>query len=424
MKITALAIENAKKVKAVSFNPKQSGATVIGGGNAAGKTSILDAIVYALGGEKYKPSNLKRDGSIGNPIIHIETDDGLVIERRGKNSELHVTDATGRKGGQTLLDSLVSKFALDLPKFMNASVQQKTQMLLDLIPEKEELLKLDAAYKAKENTRLTIGREAEKKRKAAEDLPFYEDAPDKKLSIDKLLEQQQEVLARNGLKETHRRELEANKSERVRLVREYDRLVSEVERLKEQINHIEKNIEDASSEDFTLESTEELKAQIANFEAINEKVSANAARKERLEEADDLDDQYKSLTSEMADIKKKRVALLAGAAMPYDGLSISPESGELTLNGKSWDCMSGSQQLIVAASIASRINPKCRFVLLDKTEQLDAINMEEYGKWCEAQDLQCICTRVSLGGECDLIIEDGEVAVNKLPTTTTEEEEY
>lgn len=417
MKITALAIENAKKVKAVSFAPKSSGATVIGGGNAAGKTSILDAIVYALGGEKYKPSNLKRDGSIGNPIIHIETDDGLVIERRGKNSELHVTDSSGRKAGQTLLDSLVSKFALDLPKFMNASVQQKTQMLLDLIPEKEELLKLDAAYKAKENTRLTIGREAEKKRKAAEDLPFYEDAPDKKLSIDKLLEQQQEVLARNGLKEEHRRNYEANRAE-------LQRVNDEIARLSKRAEALAAEVSSAESEDFTLESTEELKAQIANFEAINEKVSANAARKERLEEADDLDDQYKSLTSEMADIKKKRVALLASAALPYDGLSVSPESGELTLNGKSWDCMSGSQQLVVAASIASRLNPKCRFVLLDKTEQLDAGNMEEFGKWCEAQDLQCICTRVSLGGECDLIIEDGEVAVNKLPTTTTEEEEY
>lgn len=32
------------------------GLTVIGGNNAQGKSSILDAILYALGGAKYKPS--------------------------------------------------------------------------------------------------------------------------------------------------------------------------------------------------------------------------------------------------------------------------------------------------------------------------------------------------------------------------------
>ena len=415
MKITSMSFENAKRVKLVTLNPKSKGATIIGGTNNSGKTSILDLIVYALGGERYKPSNLKRDGAIGDPIIHIETDDGLVIERRGKNSELHVTDATGRKGGQTLLDSLVSKFALDLPKFMNASVQQKTQMLLDLIPEKEELLKLDAAYKAKENTRLTIGREATKKRKAAEDLPFYEDAPDKKLSIDKLLEQQQEVLARNGLKEEHRRNYEANRAE-------LQRVNDEIARLSKRAEALAAEVSSAESEDFTLESTEELKAQIANFESINEKVSANAARKERLEEADDLDDQYKALTAEMADIKKRRVALLSNAKLPYDGLSISPESGELTLNGKSWDCMSGSQQLVVAASIASRLNPKLRLVLLDKTEQIDIDNMHEFDEWCDVNDVQCICTRVSSGAECSVILSEGEIVENNL--AVDDEEDY
>lgn len=414
MRITALAIENVKKVKTVTFSPKPSGATVIGGNNAAGKTSILDAIVYALGGEKMRPTNLKRDDSIGQPIIHIETDDGLVIERRGKNSELHVTDSTGRRAGQTLLDSLVSKFALDLPKFMNASVREKTQMLLDLIPEKDELLKLDSDYKARENTRLMVGREAEKKRKAAEDLPFYEDAPEAPLSVSDLIKKQQEALARNGIKDEHRRRYDAN-------VAELSRLDEEIRRLAARRELCAAEIESAKGEDFAPESTAELEAQIASFEEVNAKVAANAARAERLEEAADLDAQYGSLTRELADIKKRRVALLANAALPYPKLSISPESGELTLDGKSWDCMSGSQQLVVAASIASRMNPKCRFVLLDKTEQLDAASMGEFDKWCQDEDIQCICTRVSTGGECDLIIEDGEVAANNLKDAGGEE---
>ena len=418
MRIIALAVENVKRVKSVYIEPKPRGCTVIGGGNSNGKTSILDAIVYALGGEKMRPTNLKRDDAIGNPIIHIETDDGLVIERRGKNAELHVTDSTGRRAGQTLLDSLVSKFALDLPKFMNASVQQKTQMLLDLIPEKDQLIQLDADYKAKSDTRLVIGREAEKKRKAAEDLPFYEDAPVAPLSVSDLIKRQQDILARNGIREEHRRNVWAMLEERESVQRQITDLMKRDEELKRKIDNAQLVIKKEGEE----ESTDELERQIADFEAINAKVSANAARAERIGEAADLEAQYADLTSELADIKKRRIALLANASLPYPNLSISPESGELTLNGKSWDCMSGSQQLVVAASIASRMNPKCRFVLLDKTEQLDADSMGEFDKWCEAEDIQCICTRVSTGGECSIILSEGEIIENNLPNN--QEEEY
>jgi hypothetical protein len=46
---------------------------------------------------------------------------------------------------------------------------------------------------------------------------------------------------------------------------------------------------------------------------------------------------------------------------------------------------------------------------MDKLEQLDLTTLAEFDKWLKTQDLQCIATRVSTGGECSLIIEDGEV---------------
>ena len=44
VKITALSVENVKRVRAVHLAPAESGLTVIGGRNGAGKTSVLDAI--------------------------------------------------------------------------------------------------------------------------------------------------------------------------------------------------------------------------------------------------------------------------------------------------------------------------------------------------------------------------------------------
>ena len=67
-------------------------------------------------------------------------------------------------------------------------------------------------------------------------------------------------------------------------------------------------------------------------------------------------------------------------------------------------------QLVVATAIASRLSPKCKFVLVDKLEQLDAETLKEYDAYLRKNGLQCIGTRVSTGGECSIVIEDGMVA--------------
>ena len=94
--------------------------------------------------------------------------------------------------------------------------------------------------------------------------------------------------------------------------------------------------------------------------------------------------------------------------MPLKGLSV--EEGILVFNGQPWDNMSGSDRLIVATSIVRRLNPECGFVLMDKLEQMDLETMQDFGTWLEQEGLQAIATRVSTGGECSIIIEDGLVA--------------
>ena len=71
--------------------------------------------------------------------------------------------------------------------------------------------------------------------------------------------------------------------------------------------------------------------------------------------------------------------------------------------------MSGSDQLRVATAIVRKLNPNCGFVLLDKLEQMDLDTLAEFGKWLEQEGLQAIATRVSTGGECSIIIDDGYV---------------
>ena len=404
VKILCFSAGNFKALKAFYCEPKPEGLTVIGGDNGAGKSSCLDALAFAVGGKKYCPSNPKREGAIGDTTLHVDLSNGITVERKGKNLSLTVTDREGARHGQELLDAFISNIAIDLPKFYNASSKDKAHMILDTLGIEDKLAELAKTEKEKYDTRTMVGREADRKQKAAEDMPWHEDAPEVPVSVAELIRQQQEILARNGIRAEHRRNLSDMLEERESVQRQLADLTRREEELSTKIASVQSIVH----EDGENESTAELEAQIANFEETNRKVAENSERTRRMEEADALNDQKDALTKEIEAIRAERIALLQGADFPLEGLSVN-DGGELVYNGQPWDCMSGSQQLIVSCAIASRINPSCRFVLMDKLEQLDLTTLAEFDKWLKTQDLQCIATRVSTGGECSLIIQDGEV---------------
>lgn len=77
--------------------------------------------------------------------------------------------------------------------------------------------------------------------------------------------------------------------------------------------------------------------------------------------------------------------------------------------------MSGSDQLKVSAAIVRALKPECGFILLDKLEQMDLDTLREFSDWMESEGLQGIATRVSTGGECSIIIEDGSAVGKEFP---------
>ena len=134
VKITALEAENVKRIKAVALTPSPTGLTIVGGNNNQGKTSVLDALAWALGGEKFRPTAAVRDGALAPPHLKVILSNGVVVERKGKNSSLTVTDPTGQRSGQQLLNAFVEPLALDLPRFMQASDKDKADTLLNIVP--------------------------------------------------------------------------------------------------------------------------------------------------------------------------------------------------------------------------------------------------------------------------------------------------
>ena len=409
MKINRLEIENVKRIHAVMIEPSKDGLTIIGGKNRQGKSSVLDAIAWALGGNKYKPSQAANSDSTIPPRLKIIMDNGLVVERKGKNSDLKVTDPEGQKGGQQLLDSFVEELAINLPKFMEATGKEKANTLLQIIGVGPQLAELEQKEKSLYQERLYVGRTADQKEKFAAEQPYYPDAPEEPVSASELIREQQEIMARNG--------------QRQQWAREYNKILADLEKNENAIDAYERALRDLKKEQETLEgkrkaaektpaelkmeSTEELERSIDNIELINRKVRANLDKAKAEEDAKHYRDQYTELSQALDDVRKQKAGLLDSADLPLPGLSV--KDGELIYNGQQWDNMSSAEQMIVSTSIVRKLNPKCGFVLLDKLEAMDLDTLKEFGAWLEQEGLQAIATRVSTGDECSIVITDGYV---------------
>ena len=394
VKIMALEAENVKRIKAVALTPSPTGLTIVGGNNNQGKTSVLDALAWALGGDRFRPDAAQRDGAVAPAHLKVKLSNGVVV---------------------------------DLPRFMEATDKEKADILLRIIGIGTELHTRDMEIKALYDKRTFTGQLAAQKKHFAEELISYPDAPEKPVSASDLIRQQQEILARNGENQRKRQQFHE-------LARQRDATLEEMHRLDERIAELTAQREEVSKKHTLLftqamdasktaeqlqdESTAELEASIRDIEEINQKVRANLEKSRAEDEAAQYDSEYKRLTEAITQKRADRMALLNGADLPLPGLGV--EDGALTYNGKHWRDMSGSDQLRVAAAIVRRLNPDCGFVLLDKLEQMDMTTLQEFSVWLEAEGLQAIATRVSTGSECQIIIEDGMVkdAEPTLPPVT------
>lgn len=426
IKINKLEIENVKRVKAVKIEPTASGLTILGGNNNQGKTTVLDSIAWALGGNKYRPSQAHREGSVTPPNIHLVLSNGLVVERKGKNSDLKVTDPSGQKAGQNLLDSFVEELAINLPKFMEMTNKEKANTLLQIIGVGQQLFELEQEETRVYNERRAVGQIQDQKEKYAKEQPYFPEAPKELVSINDLIQQQQAILGRNGENQRKRQNLATIQANHDRQVADIQRLEAQLAQMKEQLQLTAADLDIAKRDALSLqdESTDELERNIAEIDDINRKVRANMDKDKAETDALEYKNKYDALTAQIEEVRKAKTELLTNADLPLPELSVV--DGELVYKGQKWDNMSGSDQLKVSTAIVRKLKPECGFILLDKLEQMDMNALKEFGLWLEQEGLQAIATRVSNGEECTIIIEDGYVAGQSIaqeepaqPQTTT-----
>ncbi len=432
VKIASLELENIKRIKAVSITPTTDGLTVIGGRNAQGKTSVLDAIAWALGGNSFKPQNPTREGSATPAKLKIELSNGLIVTRQGSSGTLKVVDPTGKKSGQTLLNSFIEQLALNLPKFMNSTDKEKAEVLLDLIGVKDQIKALDNQIETLSDQRRPLKTDYLGKRKVAADMPYYADAPEEPVSATELIEKQQAILAKNSQNQTIRQKVVDLEAQMKLKEQQEDDARERVKQIERDLVAANNQVSAIVNEKFQLfnslsstkdiaqklvdESTEDIEQKLRDIDAINEKVRANQRRADLEAEAETTEETYKAISDQIETVRKQRIALLEGANMPLDDLDV--KDGYLVYKGITWSDMSSAEQLRVATAIVRALKPDCGFVLVDKLEQMDTQTLADFGSWAQSVGLQVIGTRVSTGDECSVVIEDG-YAKQDTPAGTT-----
>lgn len=467
-KITGISVQDFKRVKLVEIQPCENGLTILGGRNAQGKSSVLDAIAYALGGEAFRPSDINNHDADGNARIRVEID-GLVVERAGKNGALKIIDSRGMRGNQTLLNEIVSRFALDLGTFMQANDTEKAKLLLKMFPQLEgALAKLKAKADAIRVQRADWNRDRKRMQAQFDAMP-KEDAPTQEINVlviqdqlgeanadrmkamnekveinslenqalaeddkatqaenkerqlDKLLEEfetqqtaeRQKLLGMIALLNQQLREFDEaapGKRQEIKTARLKSKAEAEEHRAKAEA--LRKDAEERKTRNDAKLATlqgriEELQAQARTATETNESVRRNKARESLYNEIQALDVNIAGYTRSLVEIEAARTALLQEAQLPLPELSIT-EDGKLLYRGQEWDCMSGSERLKVATAICMKAKPNCGFVLIDGLEAMDRETLEEFGKYLESQRMQGIGTIVG-DNAATVIIEDGRV---------------
>lgn len=409
--ITSFEVENVKRVKAVRLAPSETGLTLIGGDNGQGKTSVIEALMGALGGDAYKQP--VREGA-DKGVVKVTLSNGIEVKRvytAAGGSRLEVVDPSGKRGGQQLLQAFISPFALDIATFMEAPDKKKAEILLKVIgvnpqPFEERIRTLEA-------DRLLKGRERDRAKGNAESLPYFEDVGDEKLDGNAISAQMTEALQHNARIRQASADVQAAK----------DRMELAEIRRKQAEEALEKAVvaqdEASAAHRDALEKaatagqpvdTQAVSAKLQEVTEINEKVAANLSRKAAQELHVQLADEYKSISQEIEGVREELRSLLEGAELPYPGLGVS--DGVLEYNGRPWSTLSESERLILATAVSRAVLPTCKFVLIDGMERMDRKTLKTFTAWLVAQGLQAIGTRVGADGENTIIIEDGEVAAS------------
>lgn len=444
MKITACHIQNFKRIEDISIAPDADRTLVLlGGKNAQGKSSVLDALTAAFGGKRAEPTDPIRHGADAAEI-RVELDGGELTIRRvitASGSAIEVRDRIGAvKSPQAVLDKLVGARFLDPLAFLQLAAKEQRAQLMRLIEGADRIAGLNEKRQRAFDRRTEVGRDLTKAKGELARLPEVKveqpiDIAALNEEVRQLAEQQR---AGDGLgrayeqcvRETDaaRKNLEDKRAEMRRIQAEIERLQDKLEDLSAQaeswagdVDKCEQVAADAKAKlDAAAAKWSELAPQRAQLDAdlarANEHnravFAAEAANKRRAEaaaEVEKLAKETEQLTGVIATIDTRKAEILGAAKLPVDGLGIADDGIEL--DGVPFSQASDAERWRVALALAIAAAPGLADVWIRDGALLDEESLARVAEHAAAAGKRVWIERVGTRDPGVIVISDGKVAV-------------
>lgn len=464
MKIIALQAENVKRISAVEIRPNGN-LVEITGKNGAGKTSILDAIWWALAGASHIQSAPIRKGA-NEARIRLDLGEIRVTRtfRRGAKAgdkdatSIVVESADGARfpSPQRMLDALIGALSFDPLAFARDEPKAQFDLLKAFVPG-VDFAAIERAQRGDFERRTDVNREAKQKRDAAAQIVLPADAPTERRDEAALVAE----LERAG---QHNADLEKRKANRQAASEKIERLTAERQALAdgqparlaaiekrraETVDDLERQIEAlrqrivginaAADDDVTnlhdqiaderraleteahelqkkldaapplpeLIDTAALREQITSARDHNELVAKRQERDRLTKQAEDLEAQSQTLTDAMKARQADKLAKIAAAKLPIDGIEFGDNI--ILMNGVPFDQASDAEQLRASVAIAAALNPKLRVIRVRDGSLLDDASMALVADMAANMDMQVWVETVQSGRPGAVVIEDGMV---------------
>lgn len=426
--IIKLTAENVKRLQAVQITPKGN-VIVLGGKNDAGKSSVLDSIEYALGGEPKDPMPVRR----GQHKARVVVDLGDLVVKRTLTSNgggaLTITDSEGVKQSspQSILDKLTGKLTFDPLAFQLEKPEKKAEILRQLAG--LDFSELDKSAKVTYDQRAALNREAAAAKARFSTMQAFPDAPEAERPTGEVLAEQQ-AAAQVNLKNQQIRNLGIRAKNDVDLAEEATwRIKATVADLDNRIRALETTRKEATEQLSAREAClNDAKAKLAQAQASidqlqdqdlstyaqrlaaveeqNRQVRANRERAEHVRRYRERSEAAEALTRELENLESQKQDRINQAHFPIEGLGFDG-AGRVTMRGIPLEQCSSSDQLKISVAMGLALNPSLRVLLVRQGAYLDDDNLKVLVDMATAAKAQVWLERVGVDRHTSVIIEDG-----------------
>lgn len=412
-RIVRLQAQNVKRLRAVDITP-QPGAplVIVAGNNGEGKTCVLDAIMWALGGADAIPRDPIRHGQT-KAVAEIDLGDFTArrtISVKGQTLEVRRKNGVKIDRPQTILNDLLGRLTFDPLEFSRMGAAERLATLVSLVDLPINLNDIATKRKAAFDRRTTVNQRKRDLTGELRELPEPDTSlPTESLNVGVLIS------------EKNRRQTIVDSNRRIeddleRGVAKAGELREHIDALRRELDESEKRLAVADTwiagrrqavSQLEAPNMEEIDRQIADAHHLNMTIQRAADYNVKVIKLREVAGQYDELSAEIERLDTVKENALAAAAFPVTGLSFA--EGDVSFKGILWDQLSSAEQLRVSLAMAMAMNPKLRVVRITDGSLLDETSMGMVREMAQEKNYQIWIECVGTRTDATVIIEDGEV---------------